>query len=290
MKSLVEYLAVLCLAPLCLACAPAGSPAQEAAPGLVAYDLEGTAARFEMPGRLGEISGIAMTSDGRLFGHNDERATVHEIDRETGEVGKRFSLGDPPFDGDFEGLGIAGDRFFLITSQGLLYEFREVGDRETALHRVTDTGLGATCEVEGLDFDARDEALLIACKVTTPDRGSLVVHRLPLDPGQARLSPIEIPRSQLTAFGLDPRFQASSVAVSPTGTLFLASAAPEALIEVDRTGRVLGAVELRRRRHPQPEGLAFGPNGDLYIADERNDAPTGAVTRYARVRVEGDPR
>jgi uncharacterized protein YjiK len=243
-----------------------------------------------MPGRLDEVSGLATTADGRLFGHNDERATVHEIDRETGVLGKRFSLGDPMIDGDFEGLAIAGERFFLITSQGLLYEFREAGDRATAPHRATDTGLGASCEVEGLEFDATEAVLLIACKVSTPDRGSIVVHRFSLDPDRGRLASIEIPKRQLTAFGLDPEFQASSVAVSPTGTLFLASAAPEVLIEVDRTGRLLGAVELRRRRHPQSEGLAFGPDGALFIADERNDGPTGVLARYQRMRTQDDQR
>jgi uncharacterized protein YjiK len=289
-KKRFEVHAVLWMTPLVLACAPAGSPAQVASPGIAAYDLEEGGVRFEMPGRLDEVSGLATTADGRLFGHNDERATVNEIDRETGVLGKRFSLGDPIIDGDFEGIAIAGERFFLITSQGLLYEFREADDRQTTPHRTTDTGLGATCEVEGLDYDARDDALLIACKVSAPDRGSIVVHRLPLDPARARPTPIEIPRSQLTGFGLDPEFQASSVAVSPTGTLFLASAAPEVLIEVDRAGRLLAAVELRGRRHPQSEGLAFGPDGALYIADERNNGPAGVLTRYERVQAQGEPR
>jgi uncharacterized protein YjiK len=234
-----------------------------------------------MPGRLDEISGLAMTADGRLFGHNDERATVNEIDPATGEQGKRFSIGDPPIEGDFEGIAIVGDRFFLLASVGLLYEFREVGDRETSPHRVTDTGLGATCEAEGIDYDAREDALLVACKVSSPDRGAIVVHRVPLDPSRSRLEPIEIPRDQLAAFGLNADFEASSVAVSPSGTLYLTSAVAEALIEVDRTGRVLAGHRLDRDRHRQPEGLAFGADGTLFIADERN-RESARITPYRR--------
>lgn len=276
MKSYATYLSCLCLA-----CAPAGSSSQQDGPAFPDYDLEGPVASFEMPSRLDEISGLAMTSDGRLFGHNDERGTVNEIDPLTGQVGKRFSIGDPVLDGDFEGLAVAGDRFFLITSVGLLYEFREVGDRETSPHRVTDTRLGATCEVEGLDYDARNDALLIACKASTPDRGSIVVHRLPLDPSRARLEPIEILRSQLAPFGLNADFAASSVAVSPTGTLYLSSAVTEALIEVDRDGRVLAGRRLERDRHRQPEGLAFGADGTLFIADEQN-RESARITAYRR--------
>ena len=253
------------------------------------YDLDSPTAYFEMPGRLDEISGLAITVDGRLFGHNDERGAVHEIDRATGEVGKRFSIGEPPVEADFEGLAIAGERFFLVTSAGLLYEFREVGDRETSPHRVTDLGLGSICEVEGLDHDPTADDLVVACKVSSPDRGFIVIHRVPLDPARPRPAPIEIARAQLPAFELRADFQPSSVVVSPAGTMILVSAAPEAIIEVDPGGRVLAGVDLPGSRHPQPEGLAFGPDATLYVADEQN-AASARVTSYARLsRVEGAP-
>jgi uncharacterized protein YjiK len=246
---------------------------------LALFDFDRPTATFEMPGRLDEISGLGITADGRLFGHDDERGTVHEIDRESGEVGKRFSIGDPPLRADFEGLAIVEDRFFLVTSAGLLYEFREVGDRETSPHRVTELGVGG-CEVEGLDYEPTTHALLVACKVAAPERGSIVVHRAPIDPERPRPAPIEISRAQLPAFDLRADFQPSSIAVSPAGTYLLVSADPEALIEVDDTGRVMGGIDLPGRRHPQSEGLAFGPDGTLYIADEQNDRPA-RITAYA---------
>jgi len=267
----------------------ATSSGQQAPTLLDRYDFEARSARFELPARLDEISGLAITPDGRLFGHHDEWATVYEIDRRTGATVKGFSLGDPAEPGDFEGMAIVGERFFLITSSGLLYEFREVGDREEAPFRVTDTLLGARCEVEGLDYDPVDDALFVTCKVSVPERGVLVVHRLPMARDRDRLAPIEIPRSQLRERGLSAAFEPSAIAVDSAGTLVLVSASAEALIEVDREGRVRGALRLSGERHPQAEGLAFGPDGTLYIADERNGRRP-RLTAYAQRDAVGRDR
>jgi uncharacterized protein YjiK len=247
------------------------------------FDFATPAARFDLPGRLDEISGLGVTPDGRLFGHDDERATLYEIDPATGEVGKRFSLGDPPLRGDFEGLAIVDERFFLVTSAGQLYEFREADDRAEAPYRVTDTGLGAGCEMEGLDHDPVDDVLLVPCKGSMPERGMIVVHRLRLDPALPPLPPIEIARSQLADHGVRRGFEPSSVLVDPGGSLILVSAVVEALVEVDRRGVVLSALPLSRDRHPQPEGLAFTRDGALLLADERNDG-SARLTVYAQSR------
>lgn len=268
---------VVCLGTALL---PAFGAAQDPSTIVQRHDFDRRTEWFDLPGRLEEISGLAVTPDGRLFAHDDERAVVHELDLATGEVGKRFSLGDPPVAGDFEGLTIVGERFFLVTSHGLLYEFREMGDREEAPYRRTDTELGSHCEIEGLDYDETDDALLFACKVSAPERGSMVVHRIPMDPDSPRLSSIEIPRSQLASLEMDADFEPSAIAVDPTGTLILVSASREALIEVDRSGRLISGLDLRSNRHSQPEGLAFGPDGALYIADE-GDRRDARVTAYA---------
>jgi uncharacterized protein YjiK len=260
-------------------------PASAQAPSTVLgrFDFDERTARFNLPGRLEEISGLAVAPDGRLFAHDDERGIVYEIDPGREEVVKAFSLGDPPVAGDFEGIAVVGERFFLVTSHGLLYEFREMPDGRAAPYRVTDTELGARCEIEGLDYDPREDALLFACKVSAPERGVIVIHRIALDPERGTLEPILVPRDQLEAFDVRRSFQPSAVLVDPTGTLILLSASREAIIEVDRSGRVLDGRRLSSDRHRQPEGIALGPDGTLYIADE-GDGRRARVTLYAPVR------
>ncbi|NNF11601.1 MAG: hypothetical protein HKN72_00130 [Gemmatimonadetes bacterium] len=246
---------------------------------LLSYDFTTADARFELPGRLDEISGLAFTADGRLLGHDDERGRVYEIDPGRGDVGKQFDLGSGNVQDDFEGIAAIGERLFLVSSTGFLYEFREGADEVDVPYRVTDTGLGSSCEVEGLDFDPDSEALLLACKRADGDGQSLRLYALPVGGGAA--TSIDVARSELAASGLDPDFQPSAVAVTLDGTWILLSAVTESIVEIDSSGRVLAGVALGRQNHPQPEGLAIGADGTLYIANERNgDDPH--ITVYRR--------
>lgn len=237
---------------------------------LDAYDFENRIWYHDLPGRLEEISGLAFTVDGRLFAHDDERGRLHEIDPASAEVGKRFDVGDDLVRGDFEGLVIVEDRFFLVTSGAWLYEFREGEDREDVAYRVSDLGLGDGCEVEGLDYDPDLDALLLACKTTLPDRDVVVIHRVPMKPGAPPLPDLTVSRIDLGARGIDRSFAPSGVAVTPLGTVLLLSGRHDALIEVDREGRLITGVNLRAGRHPQSEGLAIGPDATIYISDEKN--------------------
>lgn len=269
--------------PVGTSASPAPTPGPEPTPTvavLARYDFQSGGRAFPLPGRLDEISGLATTPDGRVFAHDDERGRVHQIDPATGEVGKSFDLGPGETRADFEGIVVLGERFFLVTSSGFLYEFREGDDEANVPFRVTDTGLGGRCEVEGLDYDPEADALLLACKQVRPDEGALVVHRIPIRSDGPALEPLRIDRAGLGALGVDVRFAPSAVLVTPDGTVLLLSAVTEAVIEVDRAGNLVDGVALPRREHPQPEGLALGADGTLYIADEEN-GQDARLTVYA---------
>lgn len=239
--------------------------------------------RAILPAALVEVSGLATTPDGRLFAHNDERGVIYQVDPGTGATIKAFSVGFPPVSGDFEGIAIVNDRFFLATSGGRLLEFREGAPGTTVDFRRYETGLGSRCEMEGLAFDPVDEALLMPCKTTrAPElEGYLVVFSVPLSSMRPELMPrVFLPLADLDDNGLGKNFHPAAIEVHPeTGSFLLVAAREEALLEVTRYGEILATKELKRKRHPQPEGLAFIPGGVLVLADEGQDGP-GALTRY----------
>ncbi|MEQ8330756.1 MAG: SdiA-regulated domain-containing protein [Longimicrobiales bacterium] len=258
-----------------------GPAAAQAPPPLgERYRFDQPQGRWRLPNALEEISGLATAPDGRLFGHGDEVAVIFELDPTDGSVVKRFRLGNTPAPGDFEGLAIVGDRFFLITSRGWLYETREADDDHAAPYRVTDTGLGASCEVEGLAHDPATGSLLAACKEVAPARPHAVLPRIPLDPASPPLDPLIVPWSALTAFGVAAEWHPSGVEVEArSGRILVVAARQRLLVELDRAGRVLGVVELPRSVHRQPEGVAFGTDGSLFVADE-GDGRRARLTVY----------
>jgi uncharacterized protein YjiK len=125
--------------------------------------------QWKLPGSLREISGLAATADGRLFAHSDERAVIHQIDYQSGKRLKSFTLSrqpgtrkGKPIKGDFEGIAIAGDELYLVTSHGTIYTARLGIDRSAVAFTSYDTGLADTCEIEGLSYHADRHVLLLA--------------------------------------------------------------------------------------------------------------------------------
>lgn len=232
---------------------------------------------------LEEVSGLAVTPDGRLFAHNDERAVFYELDPESGETVSAFSAGAGGVGGDFEGIAIAGERFFLMTSGGEILETTEGRPGSAMSYRVHQTGLGARCELEGLAFDPGAGTLLLPCK--EPRRKELEDHIVVYSISVASMRPEPVPRiflalKDLEGFGMKDAFSPAGIEIHPgTGNILLVSARQEAILELSSLGTLLDAQDLRRRIHPQTEGITFASDGSLLLADE-GQGRRGRLTRY----------
>jgi len=241
---------------------------------LQGYDLDPSdRIQFQLGRSITEISGLAIDARGRLFGHNDERAIVTQLDPATGDAVKSFRVGRNGVRGDFEGITFAGSRLFLISSGGDLLEFGEGADDQSVEYIKTEIQSDRVCdEIEGLDYDASWNALLLACKFTRGKalRDRMVVLRFSLRTRQLEAEPaFSIPLDFLADADLPAELSPSGLALHPvTRTIFLIAAREHLIVELDRAGTVLGLARLGRKAHPQAEGIAFAKDGTMYIADE----------------------
>ena len=234
-----------------------------------------------LPRRLREISGLAVTSDGRLFGHDDERAVIYEIDVEGGQIVKSFAIGDPPRSADFEGLAVApGNVFWITTSRGVLYRFGEGGDGEHVASEKFDAGLADIGEVEGLAYLAAEDALIFACKKhharAMRETVALYLWRFSgaAEPWRS------IPEAEIAAAAGVRRFRPSSIEVDArSGGLLVLSAQKSALAELSADGSLLSA---RALDHEQPEGVAVLADGAMVITDEAEDGGRALLSIYPR--------
>lgn len=265
------------------ACAPAHTPAQAQAPSgsLFAGD---SARQWRLPERLREISGLALSPDGRLFAHDDEQAVIYQLDTSAGRIVKAFALGEASVEtGDFEGLAITpnGD-FWMTTSQGRLYRFREAADGAQAAFERFDTGLRNVCEIEGLAYLAAEESLILACKrnEARPMRDTISLHAWRIGANQPATPWRQWPEAALTSAAGVENFRPSSLDIDPaTGRLLLLSARGAALAELD--GETIVSARALGAQHTQAEGIAVLADGSLAVSDEGGDG-LALLSIYAR--------
>ncbi len=256
----------------------AASPETQGGVSLEAFGLRAEdAAHRELPRRLREISGLAMTDDGRLLAHHDEAAVVFEIDHASGRIVKQFQLADldDPVAGDFEGIAVAAGRIYLVTSAGRLYESDEGADGESVLFTAYATGAGRDCEIEGLAYDEDRSELLLMCKDARTGNllGRLAIYRWSVDGKRLRDDPpTVIPVRDFAGPLRANRFRPSGIERHPgSGNYFVVAARQGAIAEVTPGGQVVAVRRFAAPWHRQIEGVTFAADGSLLVADEGAD-------------------
>lgn len=242
---------------------------------LVSYEMKAeTATHWKLPGRLEEISGLAMTVDNRLLAHNDEKGVIYEIDYRNGLIVKAFKLADiaAPVADDFEGIATVDDQVYLVTSSGRLYECREGADGESVLFNIFATGVGRDCEIEGLAYNASQRVLLLMCKDSRKAdmKEELAIYHWSTDEKQlVEDAHTVIPVIEFSRHIEGKKFQPSGIERHPeSGNYFVIAARQRAIAEITPGGQVVTAKQFPSQWHTQAEGITFAEDGTLIIADE----------------------
>ena len=243
--------------------------------------------QWRLTSPLQEISGLAVTPDGRVMGHNDESAVIFEIDVETGEIVKRFTVGQPTARDDFEGLAITADGdFYLTTSTGRVFASAKARRARRCRTRPSTPGFVTFARSRALPCWRPNKASFSPARnctrrvCVTPWR-STVVHARAADSAGAEW--LTLPKARLAeavgARNFHPSVGRRSMSAADASSC--SRRGRTVWSNLSSTGDVLAARELGSR-HRQAEGSAILPDGALLIADEGENAVRAVLSRYPR--------
>lgn len=236
------------------------------------YQLTTPAEIYKLPKELKEVSGLSYYKDDKLLCVQDEEAVVHVFDTKKKQVTQDFGFGGY---GDFEGIEYVNGEIYALESNGNLFRFKP---ESTQIGR-TKTDLPKKTEVEGLGYDPKVKRLLIAVKKGKGSSDKAVYSFDLLN--KAVFKDMSLNDEQLEGAGIDPKtYQPSGIAVHPiTGEWYILTSAGKRLLITNRQAKILYSEPLDPKLFPQPEGICFAPNGDLFIASEA-DKKKGHILKF----------
>jgi uncharacterized protein YjiK len=229
--------------------------------------------QWKLPDRLNEISGLALSPDGRLFAVADEEAAIYELDYDKGRIIKAFAFGKPVQRGDFEGIAILDDKFWLTTSSGEIFSGSEGDDGEQVEFERYRTRLGSSCEIEGLAADQKSQSLILACKKLSKGSdldGLAIFSWSVLQQKVVAERTVLMPEREIRRRLNTDNFHPSGIAVaSGTGHFLIVASRQRALVELTANGELVAAKKLDLvSRHTQPEGIEITEDARLLVSDE----------------------
>jgi len=220
-----------------------------------------------------EISGIVWDHQKDYFiAHNDEKGQIFFLDKGGGAI-----LGDPyvfnEARGDYEDIAMIGQDIYVLRSDGAIFKVFTDSTGKRSNIDLGKIGLSNKNDFESLYYDADRKALVLLCKncgsddkntisafAYYPDSIGFVAKPLfQIDAGKIRANS---PRKT-------SKFQPSAARIHPIlKKLFIISSASNQLVIADTNGEIEGVYMLTKKLFPQPEGLTFKSNGEMFISNE----------------------
>jgi len=280
MKSKLLIL-VLILSILSIGCGETQSSKSD----LSHYTVNKPDIKIELPTILHEVSGLTIIDDNTIACVQDEKGKVFLYNLETNSIDNQLEFGE---DGDYEDIAKVGDTFYILRSDGTLFEFADY-NTITPTTTVHVTNIPAE-DNEGLYYDERNNRLLISTKseIENNTKGifSFDLTSKKLDNEPILTFDTDLLDSQIKANGIalndNLKFKISALAIHPIeGNLYILSANEYLIFVFDMEGNLQEVAELDSKLYTKAEGIAFYDNGDMLISNEgENGTPSIMRVNY----------
>lgn len=250
---------------------------------LFSYDFAKPSAIFVLNKKLEEISSLAYDAENHTFiTNNDEDGIIFTLDPDSFKIRSKEKFAKK---GDYEAIEKIGEEIIVCKSSGKLYFYNKLSQETTTYN----TELSTENDVEGLCYDKKSHSLLLACKAKPLDKAkdTKCVYRFDLKRKKLVSKPFltiyhsdlkslvkstfaNLSKSELKELkNRAAEFSPSSIAINPkTKDYFITSARGSSLLILTKKKAIKEIIFLNKKHMPQPEGLCFDKDNNLYISTE----------------------
>lgn len=234
---------------------------------------------WELPIELNEVSGIVWIDTHTLACVQDEVGMIYLYD-----LNDKAVVEEIPFagNGDYEGIALHKENLYVMQSDGLLYEIKDW----KATNKVVSTyqtGFNSANNMESLTYSIADDCLLTVPKDKDGQNEYKGIYKINLNTKNAATeSPafvIDMNAPELKEYRhkkIYKTFNPSEIAEHPiTKEIYVLDGKKPKLMILDPQGEIKKVYKLDEINFPQPEGMTFSDDGDLYIS---NESATGPAT------------
>jgi uncharacterized protein YjiK len=234
------------------------------------YDFR-KAQRREFTKVLNEVSGLYFDKDSSaLIAISDSRDNIYLLDlkkQKLKDYVKNFSK-----QADFEDVVKVGNKIYVLVSDGSIVEVTLEGKGKFTTK--TYPFRKGENDFESMYHDPAVRGLVIICKSCEHEKkqGTRSAFRFDLDSlrfDSSVLYAINTDSVRSKLLTNDASFKPSAAAISPIDSMvYILASSGKLLVVTDRKGNVQHAFNLNPDHNPQAEGIAFSPNGTMFVSNE----------------------
>lgn len=237
--------------------------------GTVHYNFNSPDDRMTLGKHLHEISGMSFISGtDNMLAENDEKGDIYTVDFKN----RNDYAGKTKFGGkeDYEDIVYTDSAIYMLVSTGTIVK---VNTRDSSMATTSYVLDGEKNEFESMYLDTKSQSLILLCKDCRHEKDEVRnAYQFNLTTSIFNTQPVySIQLSAIRDMLKDPKaeFKPSAAGINPVdGKLYVVASVGKLLLVADRNGKPEQVYQLDPVLFNQPEGLAFSPNGDLYISNE----------------------
>jgi hypothetical protein len=234
--------------------------------------------------KLNEISGICWVNDSLILANNDESGKIFAINLTKMD---NYEYWNVKFGGkdDYEDIVKVDAAIYILISTGKILKVTNYQNEEQIQSEIVAELPGDKNEFESLYYDSEINSLIMVCKDCHKEKDRIrSAYRYDLSTKTFSDTPYyQIDMNAIRKILDDSRqeFRPSAGSINPKDNkVYFVSSIGKLMVVTDKKGKVEQAFGISGIMFPQPEGITFGANGDMFISNEMATEPRAMLLKF----------